>query len=142
MCYLTEKLEFFSNILFVLVAIHCRKERWKLKKTYSINSKLNCSKKLGHIITGRKLKTFMSLVNIISVTMMLCANHWHKWKKKKKSSLVLRNVFGLAIYAIVNEFVYNNIMIYGVKCICKITIYSLGSFIYPDCFSTDKVIVC
>ena len=61
---------------------------------------------------------------------------------EKISRLVLRNVFGLATYAIVNEFIYSNNMIYGVKCICKISIYSLGSFIYPNCFSKDKVIVC
>ena len=55
---------------------------------------------------------------------------------------MLRNVFGLAIYAIINEFIYDYILIYRVKCFWKIYFYSLGLFTLPTWFSKNKVIIC
>ena len=75
--------------------------------------------------------------------------------KKKKSSLVLRNVYGLAIYTILTEFIYKYIVIYGINCFWKINVYSLGLFTLrkwpsclicqfwnPACFYKSKVITC
>ena len=57
---------------------------------------------------------------------------------KKISSLVLRNIFGLAIYAIITEFIYKYIMAYVINRIWKINIFSLNLFTlrqWPSCLT-------